>query len=88
MEQKYTAGQRVKFIIIAGSDPAIDRQINSMAGKTGTIVRSYCVTKDEMPDLIKMFVYSDVYSYDIQMDDGDIVRGIPEPALEVITQRK
>ena len=84
MDQKFTAGQRVKFVTITGSDPAIDRQINSLAGKTGTIVKSYCVTKGEMPDLIKMFVYNDVYSHDIKLDEGDIIRGIPEPALEVI----
>jgi hypothetical protein len=88
MEQKYAAGQRVKFVAIAGSDPTMDRQINALAGQIGTIVKSYCVTRDEMPDLIKMFVYSDVYSYDIRLDGGDIIRGIPEPALEAIKQRK
>jgi hypothetical protein len=36
-----------------------------------------------MPYLSKMFVYPDVYSYDVRLDeDGDIVRGIPEMALE------
>jgi hypothetical protein len=88
MDQKFSAGLRVKFVTIAGSDPAMDRQINVMAGKCGTIIRSYCVTKDEMPDLIKMFVYNDVYSYDIKLDDADIIRGIPEPALEIVNKRK
>jgi hypothetical protein len=88
MDQKFNAGQQVKIVIITGSDPAMDRQINVMAGKCGTIIRSYCVTKDEMPDLIKMFVYNDVYSYDIKLDDGDIIRGIPEPALEIVNMRK
>jgi hypothetical protein len=83
MEQKYSVGQRVKLVTIKGSDPAIDRQINSLAGKTGTIVNSYCVTEGEMPDLTKMFIYTDVYSYDIQLDsNGEIERGIPQPALE------
>jgi hypothetical protein len=51
--------------------------------KTGTVVKSYCITRDEMPGLSKMFVYLDVYSYDVRLDkDGDIVRGIPEIALE------
>lgn len=51
--------------------------------KTGTVVKFYCITKDEMPDLSKMFVYLDVYSYDIRLDkDGDMVRGIPEVGLE------
>jgi hypothetical protein len=83
MDQKYEIGQRVKVITIKGSDPAIDREINALAGKTGKIVRSYCITRDEMPDRIKSFVYPDfVYSYDIQLDDGEIVRGMPEAALE------
>ena len=82
MDQKYSAGQRVRFIKIKGSDPAIDREINYMAGKTGTIVGYFCVSKDEMPDLTKMFVYPDVFSYNIQLDEtGDIIRGIPEAAL-------
>ena len=85
MDQKYRVGDRVKLIHITGSDPAIDLQINSIAGKTGEIVRSYCVTRGDMPDLIKMFVYNDVYSYDIRLDGtGEIQRGIPEPALELI----
>jgi hypothetical protein len=84
MDQKYAVGQRVKFVKIKGSDPAIDRQINALAGKTGTIVKAYCVTRDEMPDLIKMFIYTDVYSYDIQLDSGDMERGIPEAALEAV----
>ncbi len=84
MDQRYSVGQRVKFVIIKGSYPAIDRQINSLAGKTGTVVKSYCITRDEMPDLTKMFVYPDaVYSYDVRLDSGDITRGIPEMALEV-----
>jgi hypothetical protein len=83
MDQKYEMGQRVKFVTISGSDPAIDRQINTLAGKSGTIVRSYCITRDEMPDRIKSFVYPDfVYSYDIQLEGGEIVRGIPEAALD------
>ncbi len=81
MDEKFTKGQRVKFITIKGSDPAIDREINALAGKTGTIIRSFCVSRDEMPDLTKMFVYPDVFSYDIQVDGGDIIRGIPEAAL-------
>jgi hypothetical protein len=81
--EKYEVGQRVKFVTIQGSDPAIDRQINALSGRTGTIVRSYCITRDEMPDRIKSFIYPDfVYSYDIQLEGGETVRGIPEVALE------
>ncbi len=56
--------------------------------KTGTVVKSYCIMRDEMPDLSKMFVYPDVYSYDVRLGkDGDIVRGIPEIALETYVFR-
>jgi hypothetical protein len=83
VDNKFTNGQRVRFIKITGSHPGIDREINQQAGKTGTVVNYYCVTRDEMPDLIKMVVYPDVFSYDICLDDnGAMVRGIPEAALE------
>jgi hypothetical protein len=82
MEQWYKEGQRVKFVKIKGSDPTMDRLINALAGKTGTIIKSYCVSKDEMPDLIKSIVYTDVYSYDVQVDGSEIERGIPQPALK------
>jgi hypothetical protein len=81
MEQWYKDGHRVEFVKIKGSDPTMDRLINALAGKTGTIVKSYCVSRDEMPDLIKSIVYTDVYSYDVQVDNGEIERGIPQPAL-------
>ena len=72
MEQSYREGQRVKFVKIKGSDPGMDRLINASAGKTGTIIKAYCVSRDEMPDLIKSVIYVDVYSYDIRLDSGDI----------------
>jgi hypothetical protein len=84
MEQWYHEGQRVKFVKIKGSDPSMDRLINAPMGKTGTIIKSYCVSKDEMPDLIKSVVYIDVYSYDVQVDNGEIERGIPQPALKLL----
>jgi hypothetical protein len=89
MDNKFDIGQRVKIITIKGSDPGMDRQINVMAGKSGIIAKYYCIGKDEMPDLIKMVVYTDVYSYDIKLDEsGDIVRGIPEAALELHKQAR
>jgi len=83
MIAKYNEDQKVKIIDLVGTDGYADRQIRQHVDKTGTVVKSYCITRDEMPDLSKMFVYPDVYSYDVRLDkDGDIVRGIPEIALE------
>ena len=82
MEKWYREGQRVKLVKIKGYDPGMDRLINALEGKTGTIIKSYCVSKDEMPDLIKSVIYTDVYAYDIRLDNGDIERGIPQPALK------
>jgi len=83
MIAKYSEGQKVKIIPLVGTDGYADLQIRRHVNKTGTVVKSYCITRDEMPDLSKMFVYPDVYSYDVRLDkDGDIVRGIPEIALE------
>jgi hypothetical protein len=84
MEPKFNAGQRVRFITIRGSHPAIDREINLLAGNKGAVIRSYSISMDEMPDRIKMVKYPGVvYSYDIRLDkSGDTVRGIPEAALE------
>lgn len=76
-------GQKVQITPLVGTDGYADLQIRQDVNETGTVVKFYCITKDEMPDLSKMFVYSDVYSYDVRLDkDGDIVRGIPEMALE------
>jgi hypothetical protein len=79
----FNIGQRVKIITISGCDPEMDRIIGSVAGQQGTVEKYYCIGRDEMPDRIKMFAYPDyVFSYDIRLDDGDILRGIPEAALE------
>jgi hypothetical protein len=82
-EAKYTEGQKVKIVALVGTDAYADMQLRRHVNKTGTVVKSYCVTRDEMPDLSKMFVYPDVYSYDVKLNvDGEVVRGIPEITLE------
>jgi hypothetical protein len=78
----FQVGQKVKTIRFFGSDPEMDRIIGSVAGKHGTVEKYYCIGRDEMPDRIKMFAYPDfVYSYDVRLEDGDILRGMPEVAL-------
>jgi hypothetical protein len=82
----FAVGQRVKTVPMYGSDPEMDRIIGGVAGKRGTGEKYYCIGRDEMPDRIKMFAYPDfVYSYDIRLDDGDVLRGMPEAALEADT---
>jgi hypothetical protein len=79
---KFSTGQRVKIIPVAGYDPEVDRILGRLADKAGKVEKSYCISPDEMPDRIKMFGYPDVFSYDIRPDEGNILRGIPEIALE------
>jgi hypothetical protein len=79
----FNIGQRVKTVPVYGYDPEMDRLIGGLAGQQGTVEKYYCIGREEMPDRIKMFVYPEtVYSYDIRLDDGDILRGMPEVALE------
>jgi hypothetical protein len=79
----FNIGQRVKTIPVSGYDPEMDRIIGGLAGQQGTIVKYYCIGREEMPDRIKMFAYPEtVYSYDIRLDNGDVLRGMPEVALE------
>lgn len=81
-DHKFKNGQRVKIIRMNGSDPEIDRLLGALEGKRGVVEGYFCIGQDEMPDRIKMFVYPDfVYSYNIRLDDGDILRGIPEAVL-------
>jgi hypothetical protein len=86
MIAKYSEGQKVKILPLVGTDGRADRQVGRHVGQSGTVVRAYVITRDEMPDLSKMFVYPDVYCYDVRLDrDGTILRGIPEIALEPST---
>jgi hypothetical protein len=65
MDQKFNIGQKVKIVLISGSDPQTDSLLRKLVGMTGTVARSYCISRDEMPDRTKLFVYPDVvYSYD------------------------
>ena len=82
----FSIGQRVKTVPVSGYDPEMDRLIGGLAGRQGTVEKYYCIGREEMPDRIKMFVYPEaVYSYDIRLDDGDILRGMPEVAIELDT---
>lgn len=80
---RFSEGQTIKILPLTGSDASADRRLAPYAGKTGRILSYWCLTRDEMPELSKSFVYPDIYCYDIQLDeDGGTVRGVPEPALE------
>ncbi|OGO24482.1 MAG: hypothetical protein A2144_01855 [Chloroflexi bacterium RBG_16_50_9] len=79
----YSVGQKVKIVPLVDSNGRADPQIQRYVNSIGTVVKSYCVTRDEMPDLSKMFIYPDVYCCDVRLDEsGTILPGIPEAALE------
>ena len=61
MLAKYTEGQRVRIVALIGNNGKPDPQIQRYVGAVGTVLKVYCVTRDELPDLSKMFVYTDVY---------------------------
>jgi len=82
-DQLFNIGQRVQTVPVSGNDPEVDRMLSALAGKKGVVEKYYCIGREEMPDRIKMFVYPEyAYSYDIRLDDGDVLRGIPEIALK------
>jgi hypothetical protein len=88
-DPEFQIGQKIKMIPVSGHDPEVDRMLSALAGKKGVVEKYYCIGRDEMPDRIKMFAYPEfVYSYDIQFDDGSILRGIPEIALQPDTQTR
>ena len=78
----FAEGSRVRVLPLAGIDAAADRCLTPYVGRTGSVEKSWCLNRDEMPDLVKMVVYPDVWCCDVRLDDGEIVRGIPEVALE------
>lgn len=83
-DPKFSTNQRVKIIPVSGHDPEVDRLLGALADKRGLVEKYYCIGREEMPDRVKSFVYPDyVYSYDIRLDDGSVLRGIPEVALEL-----
>jgi hypothetical protein len=89
MDQKFNIGQKVKIVPISGSDAQVDMMLGTLVGKTGTITKSYCISRDEMPDRTKLFLYPDVaFTYDVRFEDGNITRGIPEPALAPLRKQR
>jgi hypothetical protein len=82
-DPEFLIGQRVKIVPVSGHDPEVDRMLGALVGEIGVVEKYYCIGREEMPDRIKMFAYPEyVYSYDIRLEDGNILRGIPEVALE------
>jgi len=86
MTAKYTEGQRVRIVALIDGFGRPDSLIQQHVNETGTVVKSYCISKDEMWE--KMLKLQDVDCYDVRLDnDGTILRGIPEVALEIYTPR-
>ncbi len=81
MTPQYAEGQRVKIIPLIGGFGRKDPRVKEFVGKTGVVVKSYCVSRDEVWE--KTLKLIDVYCYDVRLDgNGDMVRGIPEVGLE------
>jgi len=83
MTARYVEGQQARIVSLIDSHGKPDPQIKQYVNEIGTVVKSYCVTRDEISGVEKMFDTRDVYCYDIWLDKYDIVlKGIPEVALE------
>ena len=81
MDPKYTEGQRVKIVTLIDGFGRPDPRLQSYVHETGTVVKSYYVSADEMWE--KTLKLQDVYCYDVRLDgDGTVLPGIPEVALE------
>lgn len=81
-DPEFQPGERIRMIPVTGHDPEVDRLLSASAGEKGVVEKYYCIGREEMPDRIKMFAYPEyVYCYDIRLDNGEILRGIPEIAL-------
>jgi hypothetical protein len=81
MMAKYSEGQRVKIVTLIDGFGRPDPRVRPYIDKTGTVVKSYCVSPDEVWE--KMLILNIIYCYDVRLEgDGTIVRGIPEVALE------
>jgi hypothetical protein len=86
MMAKYSEGQRVKILKLIDGFGRPDPRLEQYIDKTGTIVKSYCISPDEIWE--KMLIVNIVYCYDVRLEgDGTIVRGIPEVALEPYLSR-
>ena len=85
MNARYNEGQRVKLVLLIGSDGRPEPELQRYVNATGTVVRVYPMTRDEFPDLSKMFVYEDTYCYHVRLDgSGQVLAGVPEAALELV----
>jgi hypothetical protein len=81
MNPGYPEGQPVRIIKLIDGFGRPDPRVKEFIDKTGTVVRSYYVSGDEVWE--KTLKFEDVYCYDVRLDgSGDIARGIPEVGLE------
>jgi hypothetical protein len=80
MIPKFTEGQKVRILKLIDGFGRPDPRLQQYIDKTGTVVKSYCISPDEIWE--KMLILNIVYCYDVHLDgDGTIVRGLPEIAL-------
>ena len=83
MDARFTEGQRVRILKLIDGFGRPDPRVREYIDKTGTVVKSYYVSPDEVWE--KTLKLLDVYCYDVRLDgDGTTVRGLPEMALEPV----
>ena len=81
MTAKYVEGQKVRIVALIDGFGRPDLLIQQYVNKTGTVVKSYCISRDEIWE--KMLKLDNVDCYDVRLDNDDIILpGIPEVALE------
>ena len=67
MTFNYVEGHRVKIVPLIDSRGMHDPQIKQYVNEIGTVIKSYCVTRDEMPGVEKMLDAHDVYFFHVRI---------------------
>jgi len=87
MLARYAEGQKVKIVMLIDGFGRPDPRLQPYIDKTGVAVKFYYISEDEMWE--KTLKLEGVYCYDVRLDgDGNVVRGIPEVALEPYISRR
>ena len=77
----YVEGQRVRILPLINASGKPDARVQPYVNRVGTVVKAYFVVHEELRE--KMWDIPDVYCCDVRLDeDGEIVPGLPEAALE------
>ena len=87
MDARFVEGQKVRIINLIDGFGRPDPRVEGWVGKTGEVIKYYYVSGDEVWE--KTLKLEDTFCYDVRLDgDENIVRGIPEVALESYILRR